>query len=422
MADVVDLDSGQLTTESVVDRPEAPPEAHGRRRSHWRRVPADPRDWFDRAEIDRGRAYNKPLERLSLARLALGGAVTIAFIVGEAAPRLLDALGVEGWALQLVVVIVAFEAVTLIVAPWFEAYRALVYDRRWGLSTQTGRLWVLDQVKDLALALVLSIALAVPLYALIRSTELWWLFGWLLFSGFTLAFGFLWPVVIAPLFNRFTPLDDAELAARLAAVADRAGLEISGVFVNDASKRTNATNAYVAGLGRTRRVVLFDTILRWPPEPIEQVVAHELGHWKHAHLRRKIPVLVVAQLVMFLSTWALLQWEWLLDVAGIESVGDPASFPLLISLFPLSLLLTGLGTAWLSRADERQADIHALEVLDRPDELADVYRRLAADHNANVDPSRWKRLKASHPPLAERMQMAKEWGESGAVPAPDVVG
>jgi len=342
-------------------------------------------------------------------RGALGVAVVVAFIAGEAAPRLIDALDVRGWALQLVVVVVAFDATSLVYGPWFDAYRSLHYDWRWEQSTQGAGGFLADLVKDTLLGLVITLVLVVPLYAVIRATDLWWLFGWLFFTGFTLAFGFLWPVVIAPIFNRFTPLDDPDLAARIHAVAERAGLDISGVFVSDASKRTRATNAYVAGLGRTRRVVLFDTILAWPPEPIEQVVAHELGHWKHRHLARKVPILVASQLVMFLTTWALLRWDALLEWAGVEEVGDPASLPLLIFLFPVSLLVTNLGIAWLSRADERQADVHALEVLGDPPRLIEVYERLAEDHKADVDPSRWKRIQASHPPLAERMEMAKRW-------------
>jgi STE24 endopeptidase len=359
--------------------------------------------------VARGRAYNRPADALRLVRMALGLAVTVAFIVGHAAPRLLDALDVRGWALQLLVVVAALEGVNLIQGFWFYAWRSLVHDRTWGLSTQSAGGFLVDQLKELALGLVVTGVLVVPLYAVIRATRLWWLFGWLLFSGFTVLLGLLWPVVIAPIFNKFTPLDDERLATRILAVAERAGLEVSGVLVADASKRSTAGNAYVAGLGKTRRVVVFDTILDWPPEVVEQVVAHELGHWKHAHLRRKLPVLIGAQLVMFVGAWQLLQWDWLLRRAGVSSVRDPASLPLLFAVSPLVLALTQIGAAWLSRADERQADAHALEVLDDPDAFQDVFRRLAERNKADVDPPRWKRLTASHPPIPERLAFAKAW-------------
>ena len=379
------------------------------RLSHWRRYPADPADWFDRAEVERGRAYNRPVNRLKIVRSVLGVALLVAFIAGDGGHRVIDWLDVSGWALQVIVVLLAVELLSLLYNPWFNAWRTLVHDRRWGLSNQTFRGWLLDEVKELLVGLVVSVLLLVPLWAVIRATDLWWLYGWAIFSFFTVAFGFLWPVLIAPIFNKFTPLEDEELAGRIHDVADRAGLDISAVLVADASRRSTVTNAYVAGLGRTRRVVLFDTILEWPREPIEQVVAHELGHWRHAHLRRKVPVLIAAQLVMFVVAWLVLKWDPILDWAGVDSIEDPAALPLFLLVFPASFLLTGLGSAWLSRADERQADLHALEVAGRPEAMIDVFRRLAADHKADVDPSWYRRLQAQHPPLAERMAMAAAW-------------
>jgi STE24 endopeptidase len=384
------------------------------RLSHWKRVPADPADWFDREEVEKGRRYNRPVDRLKAVRMVIGSAITVAFVAGHAGPRLIDALDVRGWALQVIVVAVALELTTLVYAPWFDAYRVLVHDRRWDLSTQTGGAFVLDLVKELLVGLVLTLLLVVPLYAVIRATDLWWLYGWLLFSGFTVLLGLLWPVVIAPVFNKFEPLADATLARRIRSVAQKAGLNVSAVLVADASKRSRAGNAYVAGLGRTRRVVLFDTILDWPPEVVEQVVAHELGHWKHAHLRRKLPVLVLAQLVMFVATYWLLKWDWLLDRAGVTSVEDPASLPLFLAVFPLTYVVLQLLAAWLSRADERQADIHALEVLDDPEQFSEVFRRLADRNKADVDPGRWKRITASHPPVAERLAMAAAWRDGPA--------
>jgi STE24 endopeptidase len=382
--------------------------------SHWQRVPADPADWFDRREIETGRAYNRPLERLQRVRMVLVAAVGIAFVVGEAGPRLLDALEVRGWALQVVVVVLAFMALDLVVGPWFDAYRELEHDRRWELSTQTVRGWLSDQVKGFLLSAVLALILLVPLWALVRSTDLWWLWGWLLFSAFTVLLGLLYPVVIAPLFNTFVPLEDERLAARIMEVAERAELDISGVLVADASRRSRAGNAYVAGLGRTRRVVLFDTILEWPHDVIVQVVAHELGHWHHAHLRRKLPILIGVQLLLFVATWALLQWDWLLELAGVASVEEPAAAPLFLLVFPAGFVLLNLATSWLSRADERQADIYALDVLQDPDDFSQVFRRLAETNKADIDPSRWKRLNVSHPPVAERLAMARRWQEERA--------
>lgn len=379
--------------------------------SHWRRVAADPADWFDRDEIERGRAYSRPVDRMNRVRLALTSAVAVAFVVGDAGPRLLDGLGWRGWALQVVVVGLAFTATEFVVTPWFDGWRELHHDRAWGLSTQTVRGFLADQVKGLVLAAVVAVVLLVPLWAIVRATELWWLWGWLLFSVFTVLLGLLYPIVIAPIFNRFTPLEDEALRARILGVAEHCGLDISEVLVADASRRSLAGNAYVAGLGRTRRVVLYDTILAWPPEVIVQVVAHELGHWRFAHLRRKLPVVIGLQLLLFVGVWALLRWDWLLDVGGVASVRDPAAAPIFFTLFPAGFVLANLGTTFLSRADERQADLYALDVLRDPGDFSRVFRTLAETNKADVDPSTWKRLNASHPPIAERLAMARRWEE-----------
>jgi STE24 endopeptidase len=379
--------------------------------SHWQRVPADAAAWFDPDEIARGRAYNRPIERLNRVRLALSTVLAVAFVVGHAGPRLIDGLGLHGWALQAVVVVLAFTAIELVVGPWFDAWRELGHDRRWGLSTQTTAGFVTDQLKGALVGAVTALVLLVPLWAVIRTTDLWWLWGWLLFSAFTVLLGLLYPIVIAPLFNTFTPMEDEALLARILGVAQRCGLDISGVLVADASRRSLAGNAYVAGLGRTRRVVVYDTLLAWPHEVVVQVVAHELGHWHHRHLRRKLPVVIGVQLLLFLGSWAVLRWHWLLDVGGVSSVRDPGAIPIFFTIFPAGFVAVNLVTSWLSRVDERQADLYALDVLREPEAFSEVFRRLADTNKADVDPSRWKRLNASHPPIPERLAMARRWQE-----------
>jgi STE24 endopeptidase len=375
-------------------------------------MPADARDFFDPDEIERGRAYARPAERMGRVRLVLTLTVSVAFVVGEAGPRLVDALDPPGWALQVVAVAVAFTLADLVVTPWFDAWRELVHDERHELSNQTVAGFLRDQVLGTAVGVVTTLVLVVPLWAVVRATDLWWLWGWLLFSGFTVLFGLLYPIVIAPLFNTFVPMEAGPLRERLLGVAAEAGLDVNDVLVADASKRSRAGNAYVAGLGRTRRVVVFDTILGWPAEVIEQVVAHELGHWAHKHLRRKLPVLIGLQLLLFVGTWAVLRWDWLLDLAGVDSVEDPAALPLFLLVFPVGFVLANLGTSWLSRADERQADLYALDLLDDPRAFDQVFRRLAETNKADVDPSTWKRANASHPPIAERLELARRWSET----------
>jgi STE24 endopeptidase len=377
--------------------------------SPWRRYRADAAEWFSPEEVARGRAYHQPVSRMNALQGVMAVAVMVAFVGGETADDAIDALGASGWVVELMVVIGVLEGLSLLFRPWFSGWRVFVHDRRWALSTQRAGGFVADLVKELLLTLVLTGLLAVPLYALIRATDRWWLWGWLLFSGFGVLFGFLFPVVFAPIFNRFEALEDDDVAPRVREVARRAGLDLEGVYVADASRRSRATNAYVAGLGRTRRVVLFDTLLAWPPALIEQVVAHELGHWRHRHLSRQVPLLVALQFVAFYALGRVMSWDRLLDWIGVDAVGDPRTYPVLFLVYPALLGAASLGLAWLGRAFERQADLHALDVLADPDAFTATFRRLAEDNKADVDPPWWRRIREVHPPVPERMAMARAW-------------
>lgn len=381
--------------------------------SPFRRFRTEPAEWFAPEEVARGRAYRRPVGWMQALEWAIGVALVLAYVRGDAAGVLFDALGVSGWVVELVVVVVSLELLSLLFRPWFSAWRAFVHDRDWDLSTQTPRRWVSDQVKEFLVALAITLVLAVPLYALIRATDSWWIWGWLLFSGFAVLFGFLFPVVFAPIFNKFERIDDDEVAPRIRSVAERAGLQIEGVYVSDASVRSRATNAYVAGLGRTRRVVLFDTILEYPPELIDQVVAHELGHWRHGHLLRQVPLLMALQLAAFFALDRMMTAKPVLDWVGVDRLGDPRTYPVLFLAYPILLGVAGLALAWVGRVFERQADLHALAVLDDPDAFIRAFRRLAADNKADVAPPWWRWIRQVHPPVPERMQMARAWRTAG---------
>jgi STE24 endopeptidase len=380
--------------------------------SVWRPTPADPYDFFTADEVDRARTYQRPLRRMRVVRVVLSLAVVVVFLLVGAGTSIVDATSSNPWPVQLTVVFVALEALLLAIDVPIDVWVDFVHDRRWEVSTQTPATFVADQVKSFGVSTVLGLALLVPLYALIRSTSWWWLIGWVLITAFGVVLGFLFPVLIAPVFNRFEPLSDVDLAGRIQVVADRARVPIAGVLVADESRRSRRDNAYVSGLGATRRVVLFDTILEHPPALIEQVVAHELGHWRRHHLRQQIPVLAVTTLVAMVALRLLASWQSLFDWLDLEGLGDPASLPLLLLGIQLGSVLTGLVTAWLSRAHEREADLDALDLLGRPDDMVEMLRRLHVKNLADLDPGRLQRMRASHPTAAERMAFARAWQAS----------
>jgi STE24 endopeptidase len=386
--------------------------------STWWRVSNDPADFFSADELDRARRYRRPLTRLRLVSGVVTAVVTAIVIFAEIPPRLVDALGVDNWVAQLVVVVALLEVLGLVLSVPGDAWVELVHDKRWDLSTQTTKVFVSDQVKGLVLGLVVNTVLFLPLLAIIRSTDLWWLWGWLVVLVFSIGFGFLYPIVIAPIFNKFTRLEDGDVADRVDSVAEQAGVTISGTYVADESKRSRRDNAYVAGLGATRRVVLFDTLLEHPPEVVEQVVAHEIGHWRLGHLRKQIPVLALLMLAVFLGLRALSEWTWLFEQAGILStgsqnpLGEPTALPILLTGVQVGFGAVGLISAWVSRAFERQADLEALELLDEPDTMLDMQRRLHVKNLADLEPSILKRLQGTHPPAAERMAFTTAWRDA----------
>lgn len=388
--------------------------------SLWTRTPHRVADWFDAEALADARSYARPLNRLRLLASLLSVAVVAAFIALDGGPRVVDALGLEdaGWVVQLIVVLAAYELIDLVVSPWIGAYVSLVYDKRFGLSTQTPGGYVADVLKSTLIGIVVTSALLIPVLAIIRSVELWWLWAWLVFVAFSAAMALIYPVVIMPRFNKFVPLEDGELRTRIERVAARAGEEISGVFTMDASKRTRRDNAFVAGFGPTKRVVLFDTMLEHPPEMIEQVVAHEIGHYRLKHVQKSIAFMAVLTLGVFAFLQWFTEWDWALRVAGIDSIEDPRGVMLLIA--GLGLGMKGLGwiSSWYSRAKERQADLEALELLGDPLAFIDVWRRMAPKNKAELETPWWKRIEASHPEIAERMAFGADWQRRNPEVAP----
>jgi STE24 endopeptidase len=402
----------------VTDAPAAPAVPSSRHPSLWTRTPHRADDWFDAATLAEARAYARPVNRVRVARGAVGLVVVLAFVGLEAGPRLLDALALRMWPLEAVVVVAALLVVSTVASLGFDAWLTLGHDRRHGLSTQSGGDFAADSVKELVLSVVLMSALLVPVLAAVRATDRWWIIGWLLATVFATALALAYPVVILPRFNRFDPLPEGDLLDRILAVADRAGEPVSGVFVMDASRRTTRDNAFVAGWGPTKRVVLFDTLLEHPPEVIEQIVAHEIGHYRLRHIPKSIAFQTVLFLVVFAFLGWFTTWDPALRFAGVDGVGDPAGVPLLMVGLGIGFAATSFAGAAYSRAKERQADLEALELLGRPEDFVELWRRLAPKNKSELEPSWWRRLQASHPEIAERMAFGARWAELNGLPAP----
>jgi STE24 endopeptidase len=275
-----------------------------------------------------------------------------------------------------------------------------------GLATQSWRGWAGDVVKSTAIGAVLAGAGAGLARALIgRWGERWWLPGGVAVSGVAAGMTFAGPVLLDPVFNRFTPLADADVRDDLLALAHRAGVSVENVYQVDASRRTTAANAYVNGLGATRRVVLFDTLLeRFSREETRLVVAHELAHVRHRDVPR---ALVHLGLIAPAGLRAADRVARRIDRAG---GAGPVSLPALTLALGLVGACLGPSANRLSRAVERRADRFALELTDAPEAFTSFERRIVLANLADPDPPRWlTALLASHPPAVERMGIAQAY-------------
>ena len=345
----------------------------------------------------------------AVARLALTTAFLLAILVSGAHHTLATAAAAAtaSPAAQVAIVAVALGAVqTLLALPlaWLSGYRL---PRRFGLLHQPFPGWLADRAKAAALGGAVALAGVEAVYALLRTTPLWWLAIAAIAFAFSVVVSAVLPVWIVPLFYRLTPLADESLRSRLMALARRAGVPALGVWVADQSRKSRTANAAVVGLGRTRRILLFDTLTSsFRAEEIEAVLAHELGHHVHGDMRRGLLVHGVLSVGMF----------WLADYAlragvvlwGLAGPADPAGLPwLALVLVALGLVTAPLANGF-SRFVERQADDFALRLTRDPSGFIGAMERLASLNLAERRPHRLKELMLhSHPALDRRIARAR---------------
>jgi STE24 endopeptidase len=371
---------------------------------------------FTTKEVERAGRYHRPLYIALLVDMTLG-LVALSLLVFTRLGSWLYAFVEElpWWGRALLFPILVLGALTLLRLP-LSFWRGHVRERRWGFSTQTPRGWWLDWAKGFAVAVVLTAIAVFGFVALARTLP----GAWPAASApgaalLVLALGFAAPIVLEPLFNRFRPLDDPALAGELRSLAERAGVPVRDVLVADASRRTRRENAYVSGLGATRRIVLFDNLLNESePRQIRLVVAHELGHRRARHVERGTLLAMAGAATVVLVLWGLLSWPALLEAIGAFGPGDPrvATFLLLeVSIFELIGLPLG---AALSRRWEREADRSSLELTRDPEAFESVHRRLARANLADLEPPRAiYALLFSHPTPPERIAAARAWAREG---------
>lgn len=347
---------------------------------------------FSQEEVERAAGYHRPRYLLLFVRTVLSVCVLAAL---TAVGRGLDGLGWAGAAVVWAAVVLAALDLSSLPLDWWSGY---LREHRYGFSTQTPRGWAADQAKGAAIAVALAAAAWLGLVALARALPSWWIAPAAVAAALVLLFlSFVAPVVLEPIFNRFRPLADTELAASLHAVAERAGAPVREILVADASRRTTKWNAYVSGLGASRRVVLWDTLVEAETaDGIGLVLAHELGHRRMRHVAK------FSALAMALGAAAVVVIRLVLGQP------QPRDLPVAVLLvLAVQTVVLPFFNA-LSRRYERQADRFALDVIGEPATFRRVMSELARRNLSDLQPPRLAYLFLfSHPTPPERLALAE---------------
>ncbi|HXD05394.1 MAG TPA: M48 family metallopeptidase [Burkholderiaceae bacterium] len=289
---------------------------------------------------------------------------------------------------------------------WWQTFRV---EQRHGFNRTTLGLWIVDGLKGLALAAVLGLPLAALILWLMGAAgSLWWLWAWGAWAAFNLLMLVIFPTVIAPMFNKFKPLEDAALRSRVEALMARCGFAAKGLFVMDGSRRSAHANAYFTGFGAAKRVVFFDTLLeKLSPGEVEAVLAHELGHFRHRHVLKRI----AAMFALSLAGFALLGWvsqqAWFYTGLGVRpnlgAPNDALALLLFVLAGPVFSYFAAPVFAGLSRRHEYEADAYACKQASGRD-LSAALLKLYEDNASTLTPDRlYARFYYSHPPAGERL-------------------
>ncbi|MFC7239746.1 M48 family metallopeptidase [Saliphagus sp. GCM10025317] len=389
------------------------------------------REWvtsrLDFDDLDRVAAYQQATTRLSQVQTWATLALVLAALYSGALAAVVDAL--EGLGYGPVVTGVGFFAgivVTLqLFSLPFDAYDTFVIEERFDFNEQTPALFVKDLVLGTLVGLCITAGLAAGVLWFIATVPTYWpLAAVALYVAFSLTMLVVYPRVIAPLFNDFEPIETGDLREAVERVFERAGFSCDGIYLMDASKRSSHSNAYFVGFGRTKRVVLFDTLVdQMTLEQVEAVLAHELAHWKRAHIWKQFGVGTLRVGAMFVALWALLQTSWLYAMFGLPETAYVGLAVGALWIQPLAKLTRPLENK-LSLAHEREADAFATEVMGSGQPLIDGLCRLTSENLSNPFPHPWyATFHYTHPPIPDRIRYIQGLdGESPESTDPAVAG
>jgi STE24 endopeptidase len=367
------------------------------------------------ADSPEARRYNRIRRWLGITDFAVGFVFLLVLLVTRWSDSLRDLayrLGFQNYSFSLFIYLVLLLGISKLLGIGLDYY-GFWLERRFKLTTQRFRSWLWDEAKGFLVALVLGTVVVQLLYFTIRQwPQNWWLLAWALFMVLFILLAQLAPVVLFPIFYKFEPLEDEELRRRLVVLSEHAGTRVRGVYRWRLSEKSKKANAALTGLGRTRRIILADTLLdHYTPDEIEAVLAHELGHHVHRHILKSI---LVQAGITFVGFWAA-NWtlHYAVDHHMFEELSDFANLPLLalVSVVLSFLLMPALNA--YSRFNERQADRYAFESIASVEPFVSSMNKLAEQNLAERTPSKWVEwFFHSHPSISRRLAAAEQWGRT----------
>ena len=372
-------------------------------------IPPRFRDFIDRENYERQTAYSLDRGRFALVSSICSSALVLVVV-------LTGLLGiVETWVLGLglpryiggIAVIFIISLIFRFFGIPFSLYSQFVLEEKYGFNKMTGKLFILDFLKSLVLSAVLAFILLYSLFWFIDSAgSFWWLYAFLFIAAFQLILSVLYPLIIAPLFNKFSPLEEGSLRSKLLALAEKLSFRTKGIYVMDGSRRSKHSNAYFTGIGKTKRIVLFDTLITaMGEEQVVSVLAHEIGHEKKKHVIKRMIISLVLLFTGFFVIQLLLDAAPLFQAFGLAG---PSSYGIFIILSfcasPFTFVLTPLFTAW-SRKHEYEADRFAVDAVGGYEDMKKALISLSKENLSTLTPHPlYSFYHYSHPTLGERIE------------------
>ena len=386
-------------------------------KAHGKTVPSEFEGTVDPSLLQKITAYTFENSRAGVVESIIGNVLLIFFLFGGllgAYDRWIASLTGSFIMAGALFALTLLAAETLIDIP-FSLYRNFRIENRYGFNTMSVKLWSVDLIKTLAISTVLGTLVTAAALSIVQASPAWW---WLWVWAFLLVFGifmmYISPYVIEPLFFKFEPVKAEGLEENIRQLMKRAGLKVSRVFQVDASRRSRHSNAYFTGIGRVKRIVLFDTLIeQMTQDELLAVLAHEVGHWKKRHVLKRMVLSEVSAFFGLLVTYYLLGWDGLPGMVGMENASFYARIVIVgflgtLALFPLTPLFS-----YLSRKDEREADRFATELTGHPEAMASALVKLSRDNLSNLHPHPlYAKFYYSHPPVVERIRDLRGWKDA----------